>query len=150
MKRKRRSHSERQATKKVKTEPTGSQDRPTWPLLRYYYPEVTTLRRYLAAKLSKTSKKRSRALLHYGQPASSNDAAQDVALTHLLDSTVVGSFTTTEGLDLDAIERDLTVYTQQVSDSTTAISATQGVLKQSEVGLVFAARESNCHAFSVR
>lgn len=136
MKRKRRQRVRQEASKRPKTG-SSQQDNPSWPLLRYYYPHVSTLRQHLAAKLSKTSKKRCRALLRFGQRAEPKDGdCADDALTRLLDETVVGSFHRSESIDLDAIQRDITVFTQQVSDSTTEISPTQGVLKQSEVGVM--------------
>ena len=52
----------------------------------------------------------------------------------LLDETVVGSFGKGEDVEIETIERDITVFTQQLSDSTTTISPTQGALKQAEVG----------------
>lgn len=136
MKRKRRSHADQRQAKKAKLEDTRPQDRPTWPLLRYYYPQVSSLRTYLAAKLSNTSKRRCRILLRYGRVGATDNSASDDALVHLLDNTVVGSFKTSAALDLNAIERDITVYTQQLSNPTTTIGPTQGALEQSEVGVV--------------
>lgn len=136
MKRKRKHHADLRSVKRAKI--SGSPlDSPTWSLIRHHYSNVSSLRQYLAAKLSRTSKKRCRTILRYGQSAKSDDAANgDEALVRLLDHTVVGSFDGTESIDLDAIERDITVFTQQLSDSTTTFSPTQGVLKQSEVGIV--------------
>lgn len=137
MKRKRKARGEHGEAKRAKIE-TNINDKPTWPLLRYYYPNVSTLRQYLAAKLSKTSKKRCRTSLRYGHDVRRDDVAEvDEALLKLLDETVVGSFTGTESLDLDVIDRDITVFTQQLSDTTATITATQGALKQSEVGQMF-------------
>lgn len=134
MKRKRKHHGDPRSAKKAKIDAQG-QGKPTWPLLRYYYPNVSTLRQYLAARLSKTSRKRARALLCYGASNKRDDGnSVDEDLVQLLDETVVGSFNSTETIDLDAIGKDITVFTQQLSDSTTTISPTQGALKQSEVG----------------
>lgn len=73
--------------------------------------------------------------MRYGQDNTRDDDIEvDDALVRLLDETIVGTFSSTETVELDAIERDITVFTQQLSDSTTAISPTQGALKQSEVG----------------
>lgn len=135
MKRKRGPRADHHASKRAKVDPQ-SQDQPTWPLLRCYYPNVSTLRQYLASKLAKTSKKRSRVLSRYGRDTLDGvDGSADAALSRLLDKTVVGSFAAAQSVDLDAIEKDISVFTQQLSDSTTSISPTQGALKQSEVDI---------------
>ena len=136
MKRKRKHHGEQPSSKRAKPD-ARSHESPAWPLLCHYYPNVSTLRQYLAAKLSKTSRKRCRTILRYGKNIDSSDSHDEAApLVQLLDGTIVGSFTGTESIDLDTIDRDMTVFTQQLSDSTISISSTQGPLKQSEVGLI--------------
>lgn len=134
MKRKRKARGDQLPSKRSKID-TQPHDQPAWPLLRYYYPNVSTLRQYLAARLSKTSKKRCRTLLRYGQNAPDGMVVnEDQCLVKLLDEIVVGSFTSTESVGLEAIEKDITVFTQQLSDPSITISPTQGALKQSEVG----------------
>lgn len=134
MKRKRKSHREQREAKRKQTADHATSDRPTWPLLRYYYPVVSTLRQYLASRLSQTSKKRCRGLLRYGTSRNGDlDGEVDQALLKLLDGTVVGSSHLSKVNDGDDIEKDLTVFTQQVSDLSITISSTQGALKQSEV-----------------
>lgn len=137
MKRKRKHDGGQRAAKRAKTD-AKAHDPPTWPLLRYYYPNVSTLRHYLAARLSKTLRKRGRALLRYGNSRKHDDSAVvDEAVVKLLDETIIGSFNGTEAVDVDAIEKDITVFTQQLSDSSSTITPTQGVFKQSEVGRVY-------------
>lgn len=134
MKRKRKSASAGAPNKKLKLDHAAS-SAATLPLLRQYYPQVLTLRHYLAIKLSKASKKRRRRVLQYGlRPQGSGDESADPDVTRLLDTTVVGLFNENKVTELESIDRDITVFTQQLSDSTTSISPTQGALKQSEVG----------------
>jgi telomerase reverse transcriptase len=133
MKRKRKSHSDRRETKRRKNA-TEVKDSPTWPLLRQYYPQVVPLRQHLASKLS--GKRRKKAL-QYGLSASNAAEAQpDSSLADLLDNVVVGSFKHVETSNIDLFDKDLTVFTQQLSNSTAAtISPTQGALNQAEVGI---------------
>ncbi|KAH9844449.1 Telomerase ribonucleoprotein complex - RNA binding domain [Teratosphaeria destructans] len=99
------------------------------PLLRQYYPNVTTLRQYLASRLSKTSRKRRKRLLRSSSQGSQKSEPGLDALAKLLDTTLVGAFNhVSEAVD-ETIDRDITIFTQQISDSTTDISA----LKQSEI-----------------
>ncbi|KAF2766008.1 hypothetical protein EJ03DRAFT_391235, partial [Teratosphaeria nubilosa] len=105
----------------------------TAPLLRQYYPNVTTLRQYLASRLSKASRKRRKRLLRLSGQDSQDSEPGDDALAKLLDTTLVGAFNHVgEAVD-ETIARDISIFTQQISDSTTEISPTQGALKQSEI-----------------
>ncbi|KAI7549848.1 hypothetical protein KC317_g14455 [Hortaea werneckii] len=67
----------------------------TLPLLQHYYPEVLSLRRYLASRGHGTSRKRRRKILQYGSTDGNtdgmvNDRQVDLALVHLLDTTLIG------------------------------------------------------------
>ncbi|KAK4546134.1 hypothetical protein LTR36_002271 [Oleoguttula mirabilis] len=134
MKRKRKCSSAADANKKLKLDHADTSGA-TLPLLRQYYPRVLTLRHYFLTRLSKASKKRRRRVLHYGlQQQGPGEVSVDPAVTRLLDATIVGTFNQVDVSDLESIDRDITVFTQQVSDdSTTTISPTQGALKQSEI-----------------
>ena len=134
MKRKRKSHSDQRAAKRHKTE-DGPKEGPTWPLLRQYYPEVLTLRNYLASKLCNVSRNSRKKILRYGiKEFEDSNAPFDPAVTQLLDTTVVGSFKRVDVPELDeTIEKDILVFTQQVSESSASISPTLGAFKQSEV-----------------
>ena len=131
MKRKRKASRTHGAVKRQKTA-NVSNDPPTWPLLRQYYPNVLTLRQYLSSKLSK---KRRKKVLQYDHIASSTSITDaNVSLGHLLDRTAVGTFNHTEISDTGCIDNDITIFTQQVSGSSAPITPTQGALQQCEVG----------------
>ena len=117
----------------------------TTPLLRQFYTQVLTLRQYLAARLAKHSKKRRRKVLQYGvrQDGDEEDLTEQT-VDRLLDTTVVGVLNGIHESDMDTIEIDITVFTQQISDSTITISPTQGSLKQSEVGLLHSQSRDAC------
>lgn len=127
MKRKRPNGVAQQAVKKLKS--TSETDQPlSYPLLRKYYVDVVTLRQYLSSRLKK---KRRRRVQQYGRDASNSDAA----VSHLLDQTVLGTHAPVHVQDESVIvEEDITVFTQQISDSATATPLTPGSFKQSEVG----------------
>lgn len=130
MKRKRKSNSDDREAKRRKNE-TELKDPPTWPLLRQYYPQVLTLRQHLASKLSN---KRRRKVLQYGHNARDvPDSDADTAVATLLDNTVVGCHKGPIPSKDEPFDRDLTVFTQQLSNSTAARSSTQLALNQSEV-----------------
>lgn len=137
MKRKSKPQRVERAEKRRKSEsqPTSQ---PTWPLLRHYYPKLLTLRQYLVWSLSK-SKKRQRNLLHYGlNNGKDASTSVDASVVELLDSVVVGTPHEAETLDPESIDKDITLFTQQVSDSSIGtITPTQGALKQTEVGWRF-------------
>lgn len=134
MKRKRKTKSAERSNKRPKVE-QGSALQATIPLLQQYYPQVLPLRQYLATKLSKASKKRRRKLLQYGlQGTGDDEASAEPELTRLLETTIVGTSKPVHTTDFESIDRDITVFTQQLSDSTITVSPTQGALKQSEVG----------------
>jgi hypothetical protein len=134
MKRKRKSQRDPRVDKRTK--PNHDECRPaSWSLLEKYYPHVTTLRQFLASAASTVSNKRRKTILRYGRKDFS-DAEHDQTVATLLDSVVVGASKPCGTDDIDDLEKDITVFTQQVSDSTLDISLTQGYLKQSEVGLI--------------
>ncbi|EMC91354.1 hypothetical protein BAUCODRAFT_80286 [Baudoinia panamericana UAMH 10762] len=129
-KRKRKMQGHDDPSKRQKVEDSAA-THPTAPLLRNYYPSVSTLRSYLASQLI-TPKKRRKRLLQYGRGDGAGSAC-DAALVRLLDCTLVGSFnrSSADG-DLAAYDQDVTVFTQQVSEATKSIGPTQGAFKQSE------------------
>ena len=132
MKRKRKGSSDERAAKRRKNA-SETKDSPTWPLLRQYYSQVRTLRQYLASRLSG---KRRKKVLQYGIKAASDPESElDLAVAALLDDILVGSFEHSKTNNVDLFDRDLTVFTQQLSNSTATISSTQNVLSQSEVGV---------------
>ena len=131
MKRKRKASRDHSAAKRQKVG-NDSKEPPTWPLLRQYYPKVLTLRQHLVSRLSK---KRRKKVLHYGlDPNVTTESNTNVSLVHLLDSTAVGTFNHIEISDFEGIDKEITVFTQQLSESSTTITATQGALQQCEVG----------------
>ncbi|TKA71880.1 hypothetical protein B0A55_06334 [Friedmanniomyces simplex] len=129
MKRKRKTQTAECAVKKPKTT-ANSVSHHTAALLRQYYPRVSTLREYLVSRLLKGSKQRSRELLRYGDGIHGMDA--DAAVVWLLDRTLVGSFDQTSAMDYDSIDRDITLFTQQLTECTDIIGPTQGAFQQSE------------------
>ena len=131
MKRKRKNHSEQREAKRPKRDAVST-DPPTWLLLRQYYPQVVTLRQYLASRLSS---KRRKKVLQYGLDlANATERGSDPSVAALLDNIVVGSFKHVESSSIDLFDKDLTVFTQQLSNSTAATNQTQVVLNQSDVG----------------
>lgn len=127
MKRKRQSREAQRVKKRAKTENDPFR-RPTHALLRQYYPEVVSLRQYLASRLSK---KRRRRLQQYGRDATTSDVT---AISHLLDNVLVGTFKHVQVDDSSFLDEDITLFTQQVSDADTGLHLTPGHFKQSEVG----------------
>ena len=131
MKRKRKNHSEQREAKRPKRDAVST-DPPTWLLLRQYYAQVVTLRQYLASRLSS---KRRKKVLQYGLDLSNaTERGSDPSVAALLDNIVVGSFKHVESSSIDLFDKDLTVFTQQLSNSTAATNQTQVVLNQSDVG----------------
>ena len=141
MKRKRKNQRENGVNKRQKVDERIA-DPPAWPLLRQYYHNVTPLRQYLASKLAKVSRKRSTAILRYGKDGESS-ALSHQRLTSLLDNTAVGTFNDVDVVSAEDIDKDITIFTQQLS-STSTISPTQGALKQSEVGCLSASSYMSC------
>ncbi|USW57953.1 Putative telomerase ribonucleoprotein complex - RNA-binding protein [Septoria linicola] len=126
MKRKRTSRTAQSSNKKRKTDEALVR-RPQHALLHKYYPEVVTLRQYLASRLPK---KRRRRLQQYGQDA---DQEHDLRLACLLDQTLVGVFHHIQIDDNSFADDDITLFTQQVSECDAAPSLTPGRLKQPEI-----------------
>jgi len=132
MKRKRKAKRDERVEKRPKTD-SDIAEPPTWLLLRQYYTKVLTLRQYLVWALS-GSKKRQRKLLHYGRFTDKRSSGSvDPSVVHLLDSIVVGIAEEAEPVDDESIDKDITLFTQQLSEPSLVISATQGALKQLEV-----------------
>jgi len=133
MKRKRTSHAAQNNHKRIRFD-TPTDAHPTTSLLRLYYPHVLTLRQYLVTKLPKSSKKRRRKLAQYGLRR--DGGVGDPNTARLLDSTIVGTFddVDVQPVDLQTIDREIIIFTQQLSESTILTHDTQDSLKQSEVG----------------
>lgn len=135
-KRKRKSHN---ACSSVKRQRTGEYKHPPIvPLLQQYYHEVHSLRAYLVSHLPKSSKKRRRRLLHYGlQPAQDDSILVDSGTVQLLDEIQVGTSRHVEDREeLEQLDQEISVFTQQVSDTDISISPRARQLRQSEVGLI--------------
>lgn len=133
MKRKRKTSRDQRADKRQKTE-NSTNGQATWPLLRHFYPKVLTLRQYLVWALSK-SKKRQKKLLHYGTDShGSQTASSNPDVVKLLDTTVIGTSSQAEVIDSEAIDREILIFTQQLSACSATITPTQGAMKQFEVG----------------
>ncbi|PPJ57194.1 hypothetical protein CBER1_07028 [Cercospora berteroae] len=126
MKRKRTSRTAQRANKRQKLL-AQSTERPSHALLEQYYPEVVTLRQYLASRLPK---KRRRILQQYGRDAT---AEKDASLVDLLDTTFVGSFEHVQVDDSSFVDDDISLFTQQISENGTAPSLTPGKFKQPEI-----------------
>ena len=108
---------------------------PTVPLLERYYNEVHSLRIYLATRLPKSSKKQRRRVLQYGRTTSAADhPTHDPAVAELLDTIIVGTTKTLPVAELKDIDNDISVFTQQVSETDITLSPVARQLKQSEVG----------------
>lgn len=131
MKRKRKTHTEQREAKRQETA-APSKDPPTWPLLRQYYPQVLSLRQYLASKLSG---KRRKKVLQYGLAGTNQtDSDNGAAVRTLLDTFVVGTSKQLEPAYPDRFDTDLTVFTQHLTNSTAATTSTQtGGLNQCEI-----------------
>lgn len=110
---------------------------PAVPLLEQYYHEVHSLRVYLASRLPKSSKKRRRILLQYGSQqfsAADADPRDDLEVAELLDGILVGTAKHVPIVELDDIDNDILVFTQQVSETDITLTPGTRHLKQSEVG----------------
>jgi telomerase reverse transcriptase len=133
MKRKRKSHTTSASVKKQRT--NDNRQPPIVPLLQQYYHEVHSLRTYLVSCLPKSSKKRRRRLLRYGvQPSQDESILVDDGTIQLLDTIQVGTAKHIAAQDLEQLDQDTSVFTQQVSESDISISPSAGHLRQSEVG----------------
>lgn len=132
-KRKRRSNGANTSAKRQRTE--ESRQPPIVPLLEQYYNEVHSLRVHLASKLPKSAKKRRRRLLRYGlQPMQDDSVLVEDSVTHLLDTILVGNATGVCIQDLEQLDQDMSVFTQQVTETDISISPSAGRWRQSEVG----------------
>jgi hypothetical protein len=133
MKRKRRSHHSSEAVKRQRLD--DNKQASITPLLQQYYHGVHTLRTYLVSRLPRSSKKRRRRLLHYGlQPIQDESIIVCDATVQLLDTILVGTAKDIPTQELEQLDQDISVFTQQVSESDVSISPSAGHLKQSEVG----------------
>jgi len=108
---------------------------PVGPLLSQYYQVVHSLRIYLASRLPKSSKKRRRRLLQYGSQCHlASQSVDDPAVAELLDAILVGTAKHVQVAELEDIDRDISVFTQQVSETDIILTPGTRHLKQSEVG----------------
>jgi telomerase reverse transcriptase len=134
MKRKRKSHAADGPTKRQRQGDDGRP--PVAPLLEQYYHEVHSLRTYLVSRLPKSSKKRRRRLLNYGaQPVHDESILVDHGVAQLLDTILVGTAKHITTKEPEQLDQDISVFTQQVSESDVSITPNAGHLKQCEVGL---------------
>ena len=127
----------RKANASVKRQRTGdNKQSPIAPLLQQYYHEVHSLRNYLASCLPKSSKKRRRRLLRYGlQSAQDDSILVDDGTAQLLDSIQVGTSKHVGNRDeLEQLDDEISVFTQQVSELDISITPRSRQLRQSEVG----------------
>ncbi|OQO07688.1 hypothetical protein B0A48_07385 [Cryoendolithus antarcticus] len=107
---------------------------PTNPLLAQYYSEVHSLRTYLVSRLPKSSKKRRRRLLQYGRDnAPSSASISDTELASLLDTTIVGTSEQVAVATLADVENDISVFTQQLTETDISVLSNTGSLQQSEI-----------------
>ena len=134
-KRKRQSHNARSSVKRQRT--GDNKQSPIVPLLQQYYHEVHSLRTYLVSRLPKSSKKRRRRLLRYGlQHVQDESILVDDATAQLLDKIQVGTSKHVGNRDeLEQLDEEISVFTQQVSDTDISVSPRTRQLRQSEVGL---------------
>jgi hypothetical protein len=135
----------RKANASVKRQRTGdNKQSPIVPLLQQYYHEVHSLRNFLVSRLPKSSKKRRRRLLHYGlQSAQDESILVDDGTAQLLDKIQVGiSKHVGNREELEQLDDEISVFTQQVSESDISITPRSRQLRQSEVGL------SHCRLFA--
>ena len=136
-KRKRKSHTARTS---IKRQRTGDNKQPSVvPLLQQYYHEVHSLRTYLVSRLPKSSKKRRRRLLRYGlQPAQDESILVDDGTVQLLDHIQVGTSRHMENREeLEQLDEDISVFTQQMSETDILVSPRTRQLRQSEVGSTY-------------
>ena len=134
MKRKRSGQVVEVTSKRPKLANTQSKPQ-TWLLLQQYYPDVQTLRDYLVSQIPATSKHRRRRLIRYGlEPSEPEACADDENLVQLLDNVIVASHGHSKSAGRAPIERDLVVFTQQLSEPVVTNNSTQLILAQPEVG----------------
>jgi hypothetical protein len=102
---------------------------------------VHSLRTYLVSRLPKSSKKRRRRLLRYGlQPAQDESILVDDGTIQLLDKIQVGTSKHVDNREeLEQLDEDISVFTQQVSETDILVSPRTRQLRQSEVG------STRCH-----
>lgn len=111
------------------------------PVLQRFYPQLLTLRHYLLSVLPISSKNRRRKLAQLGRPIAANNApsacGSDVELGQLLDSTVIGGFETPKSEDSEhgvrERDRDIEIFTQQLSPAFTGGTFKSGYFLQSGV-----------------
>ncbi|OQO08842.1 hypothetical protein B0A48_05732 [Cryoendolithus antarcticus] len=107
---------------------------PTKPLLAQYYSEVHSLRTCLVSRLPKSSKKRRRRLLQYGRDnAPSSASIFDTELASLLDTTIVGTSEQVAVATLADVENEISVFTQQLTETDISVLSNTGSLQQSEI-----------------
>lgn len=134
MRRKRRSDTTRDS-KRQRLDERHAVQHPIVPLLQQYYQEVHSLRTYLVSRLPKSSKKRRRRLLHYGLQVVNDDSiVVEHSVVELLDSMLVGSSNRVPTQEVNQLDGDISVFTQQVSETDVTVSPSAGRLRQAEVG----------------
>lgn len=134
MKRKRETHECHRARKEAKRDTRSPLSRPPdESLLNLYYARVQSLRDYLLARLSSASKRRRRRIAQYG--AGTQAIGDDGRLAELLDRTLIGSFNTAKHTTSISLQQDLTMFSQQLDDSTASTVLSQGLVSLSEVSL---------------
>ena len=133
-KRKRQSRDAKASAKRQRTGDTKQS--PIVPLLQQYYHEVHSLRNYLVSRLPKSSKKRRRRLLHYGlQSAHDESILVDDETVQLLDKIQVGTAKHVGNREeLEQLDEEISVFTQQVSEIDISVTPHARQLRQSEVG----------------
>ncbi|KAF2630853.1 hypothetical protein BU25DRAFT_249279 [Macroventuria anomochaeta] len=111
------------------------------PVLQRFYPRLLTLRHYLMSVLPKSSKNRRRKLARLGRPMATKKATSicepNMKLGQLLDSTVIGEHRTTEINDEEQptkeCNKDIEIFTQQLSPAITGATFKPGYFLQSEI-----------------
>lgn len=112
------------------------------PVLRRLYPNLFTLRHYLLSQLPRTSKNRRRRILQLGRPIAAHESAStthalDADLGKLLDTAVIGTFTTPDTENYEQVTKkrneDINVFTQQRSQPTAGGTFKPGYFLQAEV-----------------
>ncbi|QIX00073.1 hypothetical protein AMS68_005590 [Peltaster fructicola] len=115
MKRKRSHAVNTAAIKRPRIDKACTNNKQTTTLLRQYYTNVCTLRQYLLCRLPDSARRRRRRLLKYGVEGIVEQDSSLAREVHLLDNIIVGSHKYVPLDELEIIDRDITVFTQQQS-----------------------------------
>ncbi|KAK6429339.1 Telomerase reverse transcriptase [Oleoguttula sp. CCFEE 5521] len=126
--------SKRQCSTRTEIGAVRDPNHPTKPLLAQYYGEVHNLRTYLVSRLPKSSKKRRRRVLQYGrEDAPSSASVVDTELARLLDTIIVGTSDHVAIATHADVENDISVFTQQLTETDISVLSNTGSLQQSEI-----------------